>query len=464
MPRRRPRSPCSDDARARPTPPPVVPPPPAPAPIAHPTAGGAEHLLRLPQRGQRQAGDDRGRSGRTSVHGQSGVTCADCHGGDPTSDQMARRDGPGQRVHRAADRVADRRHVRQLPLRPRPDEPVRACRPTSTPSTGPASTASGSRPRTTRGSRSAPTATASTTSRRPPTRPPRSTRSTCPTLCASCHADAAQMAAVRHPDRPVRDLLARASTAWRCSQNEDVRAPSCASCHGSHDAQPPTAATVVEVCGKCHTATQDAVRAEPPLPSCGRGTQVLDVPRHARRVAADVGRCSSTPRRPTTTARPATTSQTHELRIELDRFANDADRRCDTCHHPDSDIYAQVQGIDEALSARQTAYDDAECQDRARRPASGMIVTDAEVHAVGGEDEPHPGAGGRPHDEADASRRPAEEAEGQGRSSGRDWPRASSTRASSGARRWWSSSRLIVLNVAALYLIKRMVEQRRRGR
>ena len=39
-------------------------------------------------------------------------------------------------------------------------------------------------------------------------------------------------------------------------ENQDMRAPTCASCHGSHDAKPPTAREVVEVCGKCHTATQ----------------------------------------------------------------------------------------------------------------------------------------------------------------------------------------------------------------
>ncbi len=38
--------------------------------------------------------------------------------------------------------------------------------------------------------------------------------------------------------------------------NQDMRAPTCASCHGSHDAKPPQSSEVVGVCGKCHTATQ----------------------------------------------------------------------------------------------------------------------------------------------------------------------------------------------------------------
>ena len=47
----------------------------------------------------------------------------------------------------------------------------------------------------------------------------------------------------------------RASTAGRSSR-KDIRAPTCASCHGSHAAKPPRSSEVVDVCGKCHTATQ----------------------------------------------------------------------------------------------------------------------------------------------------------------------------------------------------------------
>jgi multidrug resistance efflux pump len=66
------------------------------------------------------------------------------------------------------------------------------------------------------------------------------------------------------------------------------------------------------------------------------------------------------------------------LRLEIDQFENEADRRCDTCHHPSSDIYAQVEAIAGALAGAQGAYKsaDAHIQEAA---GVGMIVDDADV-------------------------------------------------------------------------------------
>ena len=66
------------------------------------------------------------------------------------------------------------------------------------------------------------------------------------------------------------------------------------------------------------------------------------------------------------------------LRLELDRFKDPADRRCDTCHHQDSDIYAQVEAIAGSLSGAETAYTDAEAR-IAEAANLGMIVSDADV-------------------------------------------------------------------------------------
>ena len=73
---------------------------------------------------------------------------------------------------------------------------------------------------------------------------------------------------------------------------------------------------------------------------------------------------------------------THTLRLELSRFAAEPDRRCDTCHHPDSDIYAQIQGIASAVTSAKTAYDDAtqRIEEAARL---GMITCDADVGLAG---------------------------------------------------------------------------------
>jgi predicted CXXCH cytochrome family protein len=37
---------------------------------------------------------------------------------------------------------------------------------------------------------------------------------------------------------------------------QDLRAPNCATCHGTHGATPPGVTEVANVCGNCHTATQ----------------------------------------------------------------------------------------------------------------------------------------------------------------------------------------------------------------
>jgi hypothetical protein len=68
------------------------------------------------------------------------------------------------------------------------------------------------------------------------------------------------------------------------------------------------------------------------------------------------------------------------LRLEMDRFANAEDRRCDTCHHERSLIYSQVEAIAGAVGGARDAYDTAlhRIDDAA---ALGMIVTDAEVAA-----------------------------------------------------------------------------------
>jgi hypothetical protein len=66
------------------------------------------------------------------------------------------------------------------------------------------------------------------------------------------------------------------------------------------------------------------------------------------------------------------------LRIQLDRFKNEADRRCDTCHHVDSDVYAQISAIAGSLSSAKGAFDAA--SSRIHDAAGvGMTVEDANV-------------------------------------------------------------------------------------
>lgn len=86
--------------------------------------------------------------------------------------------------------------------------------------------------------------------------------------CGSCHADPKRMAATLGPDgKPIPvDQLAR----WRSSvhakallEKGDLFAPTCNDCHGNHGATPPGLESVVFVCGRCHGREADLLRASP---------------------------------------------------------------------------------------------------------------------------------------------------------------------------------------------------------
>jgi len=77
-----------------------------------------------------------------------------------------------------------------------------------------------------------------------------------PKLCASCHADKDYMAGYDIPTDQY-DLYVSSVHGIALLQNQDTRAPNCATCHGTHGAAPPGFGEVANVCGSCHTATQN---------------------------------------------------------------------------------------------------------------------------------------------------------------------------------------------------------------
>lgn len=86
--------------------------------------------------------------------------------------------------------------------------------------------------------------------------------------CSHCHSDAERMAAYRLPDgRPLPvDQYAR----WRQSvhakallEHDDLSAPTCNDCHGDHGATPPGVESVAFVCGRCHGREAELFRASP---------------------------------------------------------------------------------------------------------------------------------------------------------------------------------------------------------
>jgi hypothetical protein len=357
----------------------TIPAPPVPARIVHPGDGSTNtcydcHLKVNPEQ-QRIA-----QQWETSIHGKGGIGCADCHGGDPTSDQVTVAMGeqagfigtPSRErtVGLCASCHADPERMKayQLPT----DQYAKYY-----------TSVHGQRLLSSNDTRVAicvdchgvhdvkkasdPTANVYPLN--------------VPKLCASCHSDPDLMKSYGIPT----DQFAIYETSVHGKKllgELDVRAPSCASCHGSHDAKPPRSTEVVEVCGRCHTKTQELYEesrhsqlstAAPKCWTC-HGTHDVSQPSselffHPEQPDYQCDTCHD----------PATKS----VRIELDRFLkNPEDRRCDTCHHPNSVIYSQVEGIAAALRNAQSASDEAAAKiDDASR--LGMLVEDAQVGLSG---------------------------------------------------------------------------------
>ena len=196
-----------------------------------------------------------------------------------------------------------------------------------------------------------------------------------PKLCASCHADVKLMEPYGIPTNQF-EVYQASVHGKALLLNQDLRAPTCASCHGSHDAKPPQSSEVVGVCGKCHTATQ----------------ALYEESRHARlAVGPKCWTCHGThdvaqpdesrffhPKPPQIDCTTCHNPVDRTLLLKADRFSKDQDRRCDTCHHEGSILYSQAQGIYAVLDRANAAYRKAE-ERIAEAAGAGMIVSDADV-------------------------------------------------------------------------------------
>ena len=351
-----------------------IPGPPAPTPIAHPPEGETNQCLECHRVVNKEQAAISA-AWEESIHGKGGVTCADCHGGDPTSDRMGiamdRTQGfigkpsRDQTVGLCGSCHADPERMRSynLPtdqyakywtsvhgqrLLEAQDTQVAIC-----------VDCHGSHDIKKASDPTSPVAPLNV-----------------PELCASCHADAAKMEPYGIPTDQYA-IYSQSVHGVALLDNSDTRAPNCASCHGSHAAKPPRDTEVVEVCGKCHTATQDLymesrhAELETAAPKCWTCHGTHDVAQPSEALFFH-------PQPPDYECVTCHDLQTRQLRIELDRFASEADRRCDTCHHPQSDIYAQIEAIAGSLAGAEGAYTSAD--ERIHEAAGvGMIVEDADV-------------------------------------------------------------------------------------
>ena len=80
--------------------------------------------------------------------------------------------------------------------------------------------------------------------------------------CGKCHGDAARMKDYKIPSDQYQKYRASVHAA-ALYEKQDLSAPTCNDCHGNHGAAPPGIASVANVCGQCHVRQADLFRASP---------------------------------------------------------------------------------------------------------------------------------------------------------------------------------------------------------
>ncbi len=85
-----------------------------------------------------------------------------------------------------------------------------------------------------------------------------------PQTCGRCHSDAKLMNQYKLPA----DAVQKYKTSYHAHilfEKGDLSAPTCVTCHGNHGAVPPGAAQVGQVCGKCHVRQRELFEQSPHL-------------------------------------------------------------------------------------------------------------------------------------------------------------------------------------------------------
>jgi hypothetical protein len=111
--------------------------------------------------------------------------------------------------------------------------------------------------------------------------------------CRACHADSARMAGYTLEDgRPIPvdqyERWARSVHAAALIEKEDLSAPTCNDCHGNHGATPPGLQSIGFVCGQCHGREADLFRGSPKRTGFEEHNELL-----AGADAADAAPCAS---------------------------------------------------------------------------------------------------------------------------------------------------------------------------
>ncbi len=81
-----------------------------------------------------------------------------------------------------------------------------------------------------------------------------------PKTCDNCHGDANLMGKYELPSTPY-DNFSKSVHGIALLKNHDTGAPACNDCHGNHGATPPGASSVSQICGTCHVNNMNFFKA-----------------------------------------------------------------------------------------------------------------------------------------------------------------------------------------------------------
>ncbi len=152
-----------------------------------------------------------------------------------------------------------------------------------------------------------------------------------PTTCGRCHSDEALMSGYGI-ESTIPDDFRGGQHGIQLLENNDMGAPVCNNCHGSHGAMPPGVSTVENVCGTCHLATEKYYNRS-------RHSEVF--------TELGFGQC-------------VTCHNPHKLPKPTDNFlSEDATPSCLACHSEGDDQYEKIVAMRESILGIQELHQEA---------------------------------------------------------------------------------------------------------
>lgn len=179
-----------------------------------------------------------------------------------------------------------------------------------------------------------------------------------PKTCAKCHADAEYMKPYGIPTNQY-DEYKRSWHGRKLLEEQDKAVPACSDCHGTHGATPPGVKEVPDVCGRCHSRTQDYFNQGPHYAAL----QKLGVPRcvdcHGNHetlrlddrmlTGSGVGRCGNCHSEGSKGRRTA--RQLHETILGLAKVYNGAQARIEQAEAANMDMQDQIAELENARTS-----------------------------------------------------------------------------------------------------------------